>query len=228
MENLSSDQLTAISTLLFIFLFGGMLGGFYAGGFIERWDTNERRRAWRAKNSWRFSKDSKTKNVPVVRDIAWAKPNPDASEQLRTVMAAQFKPRVILNRKESRVFTAVERTIDELGMDWRLMAQVSLGEVLWSDDKPAYWAINSKRVDMLIVDIKGMPLHAIEYQGSGHHIGGEAAARDAVKKEALRRAGIGYIEVSDGDTAAELRMKLARLSAQALTAIKNPAIAARK
>jgi Protein of unknown function (DUF2726) len=209
--------LTAISGLLFAFLFVGMLAGFYAGGFLERSDANSRRREWRAKKGWRSKSAPATTIVPIVRDVNWAKPSPDGSEQLRTVMAAQFKPRVILNRKESRVFTAVERTIDDLGMDWRLMAQVSLGEVLWSDDKPAYWAINSKRVDMLIVDIKGMPLHAIEYQGSGHHMGGEAAARDAVKKEALRRAGIGYIEVSEGDTAGELRMKLARLSAQALS-----------
>jgi hypothetical protein len=228
MGGLNSEQLTAVSILLFAFLFGGMLGGFYAGGFLERWDASERRRKWREKNGWRFNSGSKTKTVPIVRDVNWAKPTPDASEQLRAVMAAQFKPRVILNRKESRVFTAVERTIDDLGMDWRLMAQVSLGEILWSDDKPAYWAINSKRVDMLIVDIKGMPLHAIEYQGSGHHVGGEAAARDAVKKEALRRAGVGYIEVSEGDTAAELRLKLARLSAQALGAPKNPPVEASK
>jgi len=31
--------------------------------------------------------------------------------------------------------------------------------------------------------------HALEYQGSGHHNGSCAAARDAVKKEALRKAG---------------------------------------
>ena len=44
------------------------------------------------------------------------------------------------------------------------------------------------------------PLHAIEYQGSGHFKGAHAtAARDAVKKEALRRAGIGYVEVVPGD-----------------------------
>ena len=35
--------------------------------------------------------------------------------------------------------------------------------------------------------------------------------RDAVKKEALRRAGIGYVEVVAGDTPAELRRVVARL-----------------
>ena len=37
------------------------------------------------------------------------------------------------------------------------------------------------------------------------------AASDAVKKEALRRAGIGYVEVVAGDTPAELRRVVERL-----------------
>ncbi len=41
--------------------------------------------------------------------------------------------------------------------------------------------------------------------GGAHFKGAHAtAARDAVKKEALRRAGIGYVEVVTGDTPAEL------------------------
>ena len=49
------------------------------------------------------------------------------------------------------------------------------------------------------IDEACRPRHAIEYQGTGHHQG-TAAARDAVKKEALRRAGIGYHEVVAGHT----------------------------
>lgn len=41
--------------------------------------------------------------------------------------------------------------------------------------------------------------HALEHQGTGHHQG-TAAARDAVMKEALRKAGIGYREVGAGHT----------------------------
>jgi hypothetical protein len=41
------------------------------------------------------------------------------------------------------------------------------------------------------------------------------AARDAVKKEALRRAGIGYVEVVPGDTPAELRRVVERLVGKA-------------
>jgi hypothetical protein len=73
--------------------------------------------------------------------------------------------------------------------------------------RPRY---RSKRVDLLIVDADCKPLHAIEYQGGGHHQG-TAAARDAVKREALRQAGVGYDEVVAGDTPAELRRLVERL-----------------
>lgn len=52
----------------------------------------------------------------------------------------------------------------------------------------------------------------IEYQGEGHHQSA-AAARDAVKKEALRRAGVGYIEVTPQHTAADLAREIARHAA---------------
>jgi len=48
-------------------------------------------------------------------------------------------------------------------------------------------------------------------EGTGHHQG-TAAARDAVKKEALRKAGIGYHEVVAGHTTAgELRRLVEKL-----------------
>ncbi|WP_431029115.1 DUF2726 domain-containing protein [Rhizobium herbae] len=50
-----------------------------------------------------------------------------------------------------------------------------------------------------------------EYQG-GAHYRNAAAARDAVKKEALRRAGIGYNEVVAGQTTpSELRRLVEKL-----------------
>lgn len=82
---------------------------------------------------------------------------------------------------------------------WQVMAQVSLGEILSCRDRDAYGCINAKRVDLLLVDADCQPRHAVEYQGGAHHQGA-AAARDAVKREALRRAGIGYHEVVAGHT----------------------------
>ena len=91
---------------------------------------------------------------------------------------------------------AAEKAINAAAdLKWRVMAQVRLGEILYSPDARAYSAINGKRVDLLIVSRGGDPIAAIEYQGHGRYQG-TAAARDAVKKEAVRKAGVRYIEVT--------------------------------
>ncbi|MFD1329000.1 DUF2726 domain-containing protein [Mycoplana ramosa] len=123
----------------------------------------------------------------------------DAVDQLRIVMRSDFSVQPPLNKREVRVFKELDRLVIETNPTWQVMAQVSLGEILRSADSDAYGCINSKRVDLLLVDSDCYPRHAIEYQGSGHYQG-SAAARDAVKKEALRRAGIGYHEVVAGHT----------------------------
>ena len=62
------------------------------------------------------------------------------------------------------------------------------------------------------MDESARVVHALEYQGGGHHHGDCAAARDAVKKEALRKAGIGYHEVVAGQTTpSELRALVEKL-----------------
>ena len=127
-------------------------------------------------------------------------------------MGSQFKAKRLLNRGESQVLAALEPIVAELAPGWRVMAQVSLGEVLDADSIEAFNTINAKRVDFLLVDSDLRPRHAIEYQGQGHHQGA-AAARDAVKKEALRRAGIGFVEVMANDTPTELRRAVERLVA---------------
>jgi hypothetical protein len=136
----------------------------------------------------------------------------DAADQLRTVMKADFKAQPLLNKSEARLFRLIDKIVLELRPNWQVMGQVSLGEILRCDDKEAYWCINAKRVDLLIVDAECRPIGAIEYQGGAHFKGAHAtAARDAVKKEALRRAGIGYEEVKPGDTPADLQRMVERL-----------------
>jgi hypothetical protein len=171
-----------------------------------------RRRRWRSRNrsGWQASRDRRVwfepRHDPVVARV------PDAADQLRTVMKADFKAQPLLNKSEARLFRAIDKMVLGMRPDWQVMAQVSLGEILRCEDKDAYACINSKRVDLLIVDEECRPLHAIEYQGGAHFKGAHAtAARDAVKKEALRRAGIGYVEVVAGDTPAELRRVVERL-----------------
>jgi hypothetical protein len=113
-------------------------------------------------------------------------------------MNATFETRPLLNKSEARVFRELDRIVISCNPEWQVMAQVSLGEILRCRDPDAYRCINSKRVDLLLVDENSRPRHAVEYQGGAHHQG-TAAARDAIK-EALRRAGIGYHEVVAGHT----------------------------
>lgn len=153
-----------------------------------------------------------------IRPDSWPPPRdqqptnpPDAADQLRIVMGADFTVQPLLNRSEARVFNELERAVASCNPAWHVMAQVSLGEILRSKDVEAYRCVNSKRVDLLLVDADCQPRHAIEYQGGAHHQG-TAAARDAVKKEALRRAGVGYHEVVAGHTTpAELRRLVEKL-----------------
>lgn len=195
--------------------------GALAGMAIEQFVSKQRRAEWRRRNAWRWEKKGRPSAiadfVPAsLRTIEGGKPADPltaAADQLRTVMSAKFKPQPLLNRKEARLFASLDKMVADVAPGWRVMAQVSLGEVLRSDDDDAYRCINSKRVDLLLIDGECRPLHAIEYQGGAHHQG-SAAARDAVKKEALRRAGIGYVEVMAGDTPAELKRVVARLVGQ--------------
>ena len=189
--------------LLIIVLFVGAMIGIG----IEKFDRWQKRRKWQQRQGQRGKvAPFQPKSDPVPKKI------PDAADQLRTVMKADFKAQPLLNKSEARLFKALDKMVIEMRPDWQVMAQVSLGEILRCEDKDAYACINSKRVDLLIVDDECKPIHAIEYQGGGHFKGAHAtAARDAVKKEALRRAGIGYVEVVAGDTPAELRRVVERL-----------------
>ena len=134
-----------------------------------------------------------------------------ATGQLACVMGAEFRARPLLNRPEAKLFKALDAAVIARNPGWQVMAQVSLGEFLASPDREAYGAVNAKRVDFALMDPDSRVTHAIEYQGTGHHQG-TAAARDAVKKEALRKAGIGYHEVVAGHTTAgELRRLVEKL-----------------
>ena len=183
--------------LLAILVVGALIGV-----AIERLRARMRRRAWRERNSWRWKRKSSRGNILslwVSKPDAAAPKQTDAVDQLRTVMKATFRRRRLLNKSEARVFKELDRIVISCNPGWQVMAQVSLGEILQCEDRYAYSCINSKRVDLLLVDETCLPRHAIEYQGGAHHQG-NAAARDAVKKEALRRAGIGYHEVVAGHT----------------------------
>lgn len=132
--------------------------------------------------------------LALARQKAAANSVRDAANQLRFVMAAPFRQKKLMWPREYHVFKIIEKHIQSQHRGYRVFAQTSLGEMIGSDDQRAFNSINSKRVDFLILGPTGYSVAAIEYQGGEHHQG-NAAARDAVKKEALRRAAVTYIEI---------------------------------
>jgi hypothetical protein len=131
----------------------------------------------------------------------------DVGKQLHAAMAASFQKRRILSPSEYHVFKIIEYEILARRNGYRVFAQTNLGEILASGSEDAFHSINSKRVDILIVDQGGWPVLAVEYQGDAHYQG-TAAARDAIKKEALRKAGVRYLEVSSSDSPEQIRSRV--------------------
>lgn len=193
----NADQITVV---IFIAVFAALSGIIFDRGPARRY---YRRSGWQK----RWADEGRGKLLPFRADTPSMA---DPTVQLNHVMRASFRKRRILNKTEARVFFAVEKALEQTDTGWRVMAQVNLGEILESDDKHAFMAINSKRVDVLVIGTNGAPIAAIEYQGGGHYQG-TAAARDAVKKEALRKAGIGYFEVKPGDKPEDVRRMVARM-----------------
>lgn len=192
-------------------LIGVLAVGAILGMAAEQLMNMLRRRKWRQRGRTPWQRGARgpsvthsTREQPLTKSL-------DAADQLRVVMGANFTIQPLLNRSEARVFRELDRMVIERNPGWQVMAQVSLGEILRCRDPDAFSCINSKRVDLLLMDPECQPRHAVEYQGGAHHQG-TAAARDAVKKEALRRAGIGYHEVVAGHTTpTELRRLVEKL-----------------
>jgi len=202
--------------LLLLVLAVGAGMGIAVERFVNRIERDKRRAYWRGRNHEKGARDRNRRLLDAIVS-GGTKPvdaTEFASQQLKTVMRASFRSRPLLNKPERRLLDVLDAALAEQSREFRVMGQVSLGEILASPDKDAFLAINAKRVDLLIVDADCTPVMAIEFQGTGHYLGEDAAARDAVKKEALRRAGIGYAEIKTGDTPADVRNLIGRLARQ--------------
>ncbi|MDD2878783.1 MAG: DUF2726 domain-containing protein [Acidiphilium sp.] len=144
----------------------------------------------------------------VAAPLSFMPPRTRQSDDwLSRVSCADFTRKPILNAGERAVLEVVDEVLKNARPAFRACPQVSLGEVLQSPDQEAYRAINSKRADVLIVNEAGLGILAIEYQGAGHYQR-NAPARDAIKKEALRRAGIPTIEIGHGDKRPDVQTKI--------------------
>lgn len=192
-------------------LFFAALVGLGVGAAFERMRADMRRAAWRARKAGRGRVLPFGRREPATALQSRSLDPGDPADQLRIMSEAQFRTKPLMNRSESKVFRAADAYCAERGEGWRVHAQVSLGEVLTSPDPDAHRCVNAKRVDMLVVCPRGRPLAAIEYQGSGHHLGTTAPARDAVRKEALRRAGVRFVEMTAEHGPEDLRRELGRI-----------------
>ena len=126
----------------------------------------------------------------------------DPKAQMEFISKVDFEPRRLLNKPEYGILQILEKTARDLGGGLRVMAQTSLGEIIapsaasGSEESRelAFRSINSKRLDFLVIDRSGMPALAVEYQGHGHYQN-RAFMRDAVKREAVRKANIRFLEI---------------------------------
>jgi hypothetical protein len=143
-------------------------------------------------------------------------------DQLRQVSDARFMTKRLMSDNEAIVLTELEAIIADLGEPWRVMAHVGLPQILGSNSNEATAAIEGQQVALLVVGGDRAPIAAVEYQPLGQ-IRSEDAVRDAVKREALRRAGIPYIEVRASDQPGDLRADLTALAARRRA---GPAVAA--
>ncbi|WP_212525997.1 DUF2726 domain-containing protein [Actibacterium sp. MT2.3-13A] len=161
-----------------------------------------RRRPWRPGSRRRYPGQKPAVAAPfdaTKTDLS------DPRSQMDFIARTAFEKQPLLNKEEARLLPLLERTVSNLGQGHRVMAQTSMGELIrprkGSADaetlKNAYSSINSKRLDFAIIDRRGYLVCAIEYQGSGHYRAG-AFMRDAVKREALRKAGVHFLEIGTG------------------------------
>ena len=134
--------------LLAAILAVGAFFGMFIERFVERSEREKRKAHFRGRMDGGGKVTSfRKEKVAIPLKGTPARAALDASEQLRCVMEAGFTARALLNRPEAAVFKALDAAVIARNPNWQVMAQVSLGEFLASDDKDAYFAVNSKRVD---------------------------------------------------------------------------------
>ena len=110
---------------------------------------------------------------------------------------AGFVPRPVLNRQEARLFRQIET---RLPRGYRVLAQVSYGEMLRCDDRARFLTINARRADFVLVDAGFNVVAVIEYDGPGHNgytkrARDRAALGDSRKTHALQEAGLTLLRV---------------------------------
>jgi len=124
--------------------------------------------------------------------------------------SASFQPKALFNRPEAKLYRMIEHRLPK---GYRLMAQVSYGEMLKSSDLRRFHQINARRADMVIVDAGFNVVAVIEYHGVGHRGPGRSALlysrrADLFKRQAIAEAGLLLIEIPSRFTPATVARAL--------------------
>lgn len=188
-----------IETIIFLAVVFGVAAGFLLERLRVRIDEAEQRKV-----------DMSLPAISFGGHRLPALPQPDAVEKLRNVSDARFLTKKLLSDNEAIVLGEIEAIITEFGQPWRVLAQISLSQILASADAEAVSAIDGQKAALLIVNADRSPLAVVEYQPLGQ-VRSEDAVHDAIKREALRRAGVAYIEVRSGDMPGDLRADMRAL-----------------
>lgn len=110
-----------------------------------------------------------------------------------------FEAVPLLNKQEIKVYESLLENIQVASNnEYKVFAQVSLGEILKNSDRSSFNRINQKRADFCIVDRNYMPIAVIEYHGGGHYRG-NYQERDEIKQQATEYAGLIYHAILERD-----------------------------
>lgn len=170
--------------------------------FVDIFGNARKPSAWG--NRRRFFK-KKSGHIAIVRSEI--RGNSSVTPEIQRILYAKFQKKRLMNKEEYGLYLQLERLIESNTDGMRLFSQVPLGEILRSDDSDAFFCINSKRCDFVVIDRKGEALIALEYHGSGH-FQGNSSVRDEVKRLALKKASIPTIEILIGYRWAEVEREI--------------------
>lgn len=179
-----------------------IIGGFI--GFIFKtidgllFPKNKKGDSYTAENTPPSHSDHGEKNVGAKsKFIPKEKDKYSSESMLDAARSGEFETQVLLNSPERKMYYALIKGINV--SQYAICPQVSCGEMFKSKD--AHHTINSKRVDICIVDKKDFfkPKAVVEVHGSGHFLkgSGDTVMRDATVKEACIKAGLNYHEYRD-------------------------------
>ncbi len=131
----------------------------------------------------------------------------DPAVALRYVQVSQYTLRPLMSKKVYSLFKLDERFFKDMNQGHLVIPEMCMGAALNCTDKEGFSSINSKRLDIGVIDRTGNLILAIEYNGGGHYQA-NAAGRDAVKRLALNKAQVPLIEVIPDDSNDRILEKL--------------------